>query len=103
MVSLEAQCKVADLFAAATTAFVAGKRVSPSLGKGRSYDPYPAIDAVTFDQRVQSILNLYDWQVTQVHLTSNGATSGSQPVVEDGQITLDLLAREGIVLSVAQT
>ncbi|MFN8482950.1 MAG: alpha-amylase family glycosyl hydrolase [Anaerolineae bacterium] len=56
------------LFAASVIAFVAGKRVSPSLVKGRSYDPHPAIDAAQFGARIERLLNLYDWQVTQAQL-----------------------------------
>jgi glycosidase len=56
------------LFAAAVISFVAGDRVSRSLIEGRSYDPVPKTDGVQFGQRIQNLLNLYDWQVTQVQL-----------------------------------
>jgi cyclomaltodextrinase / maltogenic alpha-amylase / neopullulanase len=56
------------LFAAAVIAFTAGDRVSPTLVEGRSYDPYPGIDAVAFGRRIQGLLDLYDWEVTQVQL-----------------------------------
>ncbi len=55
-------------FTSAIIAFAAGERVSPTLVEGRSYDPYPALDAVGFGQRIQRLLNLYDWEVTQVML-----------------------------------
>ncbi|MGH2543862.1 MAG: glycoside hydrolase family 13 protein, partial [Ardenticatenaceae bacterium] len=55
-------------FASAVIAFTAGERVSPSLVKGRSYDPHPAIDAAQFGARIQRVLNLYDWEVTLVML-----------------------------------
>ncbi|MDX1616532.1 MAG: glycoside hydrolase family 13 protein [Candidatus Promineifilaceae bacterium] len=51
-------------FAAAVTAFVAGDRVSPTLVKGRSYDPYPPADAEAFAQRIDELLEGYAWPVT---------------------------------------
>jgi cyclomaltodextrinase len=54
------------VFAAATIAFSAGDRVSRNLVQGRSYDPYPGIDAVQFGQRIERLLALYDWETTQV-------------------------------------
>ncbi len=52
----------------AIIAFAAQDRVSEPLVEGRSYDPYPATDAAGFGKRIQRLLNLYDWQVTQVQL-----------------------------------
>ncbi len=57
-------------FTSAVIAFTAGERVSHALTKERSYDPYPGIDAVQFGQRIQRVLNLYDWNVTTVQLNS---------------------------------
>ncbi len=57
-------------FTSATIAFTAGERVSHALTKDRSYDPYPGIDAAEFNQRIQRLLNLYDWQVTQVQMNN---------------------------------
>jgi cyclomaltodextrinase / maltogenic alpha-amylase / neopullulanase len=56
------------LFTSAAIAFTAGDRVSDSLVRGRSYDPYPGIDAAAFGQRIQRLLALYDWEVTQAQL-----------------------------------
>jgi glycosidase len=54
------------VFTAATIAFTAGYRVSPALVRGRSYDPYPGIGAVEFGVRIRRLLELYDWETTQV-------------------------------------
>jgi len=54
------------VFAAATIAFAAGDRVSPSVVAGRSYDPYPGIDAREFGERIAKLLATYDWETTQV-------------------------------------
>jgi cyclomaltodextrinase / maltogenic alpha-amylase / neopullulanase len=56
------------LFTSATIAFTAGDRVSEALVKDRSYDPYPGIDAEEFGERIQYLLNLYDWNITLVQL-----------------------------------
>jgi cyclomaltodextrinase len=56
------------LFAAAVIAFTAGDRVSRSLIEGRSYDPYPGIDAPQFGERIGRLLSLYDWETTRVQL-----------------------------------
>lgn len=56
------------LFTSAIIAFTAGERVSEPLIIGRSYDPYPAIDAAEFGTRIERLLGLYDWSVTQVQL-----------------------------------
>jgi glycosidase len=42
--------------------------VSRKLVENRAYDPYPGIDAPEFDNRIQSLLNLYDRDTTQVQL-----------------------------------
>lgn len=57
-------------FTSAVIAFTAGERVSHALTHGRSYDPYPGIDATQFNARIQRVLNLYDWDVTRVQLNS---------------------------------
>jgi cyclomaltodextrinase len=57
-------------FTSATIAFTAGERVSHALTKDRSYDPHPGVNATQFNERIQRLLNLYDWQVTQVQLNS---------------------------------
>jgi cyclomaltodextrinase len=56
------------MFTSATIAFTAGHRVSEELVKDRSYNPYPGIDAVQFDRRIESLLSLYDRETNQVQL-----------------------------------
>jgi cyclomaltodextrinase / maltogenic alpha-amylase / neopullulanase len=53
---------------AAVIAFIAGDRVSPILVSNRTYDPCPGIDAAEFSQRIERLLNLYDWRVTKSQL-----------------------------------
>lgn len=47
-------------------AFCAGDRVNPIKIEGRSYFPYPAVDAQTFGRRVDHLHSIYDWETTQV-------------------------------------
>ena len=54
------------VFAAATIAFAAGDRVSENLVRGRSYDPYPGIDASTFGARIEKLLAAYARETTHV-------------------------------------
>ncbi|MHB8897751.1 MAG: glycoside hydrolase family 13 protein [Thermoguttaceae bacterium] len=56
------------VFAAAAIAFAAGDRVSAALAAGRSYDPYPGIDAAQFGRRIEQLLATYGWETTQVQL-----------------------------------
>ncbi|HBY99240.1 MAG: glycoside hydrolase family 13 protein [Ardenticatenaceae bacterium] len=56
------------LFTEAVIAFIAGDRVKLSLVEGRSYEPYPALSAEAFADRIEWLLNLYDWEVTLVQL-----------------------------------
>lgn len=51
-------------------AFCGGDRVSEALVKGRDYKPYPAIDAAGYGRAIHRLLDLYDWNVTQVQLNS---------------------------------
>lgn len=51
--------------AAAVIAFTAGNRVSPKLVDGRSYEPYPGIDASEFGRRIRRLIGLYDWEIIQ--------------------------------------
>lgn len=57
-------------FTSAVIAFCGGDRVSRELVKDRSYNPYPGIDAAAYDQAIQRLLDLYDWDVTRVQLNS---------------------------------
>lgn len=55
-------------FTSATIAFTGGQRVSAALVENRSYNPFPGIDAVEFDRRIRSLVDLYDRETNQVQL-----------------------------------
>lgn len=56
------------LFTAPVIAFTAGDRVVVEMTEGRSYEPYPALDAPGFAAAIERLLNLYDWEHTQAQM-----------------------------------
>ena len=64
-------------FAASTIAFAAGERVRMEHVQGRSYQPYPALTAAGYATKIESLLNLYDWQInlTQLNLLASHDTA----------------------------
>jgi cyclomaltodextrinase len=65
------------LFTGATIAYVAGERVQPEEVLGRSYDTMPALDAMGYADKLENLLNLYDWQIqlTQLNLLDSHDTA----------------------------
>lgn len=56
------------LFTAPTIAFTTGDRVIREYVEGRSYTPYPALDAKGYAAKIQNLLKLYDWEIQQTQL-----------------------------------
>jgi cyclomaltodextrinase len=56
------------IFTAPVIAFTAKDRVVPQMTEGRNYDPYPALDAPAFAQKIEDLLKLYRWETTQVQM-----------------------------------
>lgn len=65
------------LFTGATIAYVAGDRVVPELVVGRSYDTMPSLNGVGYADKIEWLLNLYDWQIqlTQLNLLDSHDTA----------------------------
>jgi glycosidase len=65
------------LFTGATIAYVAGERVQPQELLGRSYDTMPALSAMGYADKIDNVLNLYDWQIqlTQLNLLDSHDTA----------------------------
>lgn len=65
------------LFAEAAIAFAAGHRVVKRAVTGRSYAPWPGIDAPTYAAKIHHVLGLYDWQIdlAQLNLLDSHDTS----------------------------
>lgn len=56
------------LFTAPLIAFTAGERVMIEMTEGRSYEPYPALDAPGFARAIESLLEMYNWEHTQAQM-----------------------------------
>jgi cyclomaltodextrinase len=65
------------LFTGPTIAFTAGDRVDVEQIIDRSYHPYPPILAEEYAHKIQSLLQLYDWeiQLTQLNLLDSHDTA----------------------------
>ncbi len=65
------------LFAAPTIAFAAGERVDMAQVQDRSYHPYPPLFAAEYRDKIQSLLQLYPWeiQLTQLNLLASHDTA----------------------------
>ena len=63
-------------FAEPTIAFTSGDRFIPEYAQ-HHYEPYPAIDARQYSDRIKKLLNLYSWeiQLTQLNLLNSHDTS----------------------------
>jgi cyclomaltodextrinase len=64
-------------FTGATIAYTAGDRVIREEVQDRDYDPYPAMDAVTYSDKIQLLLHRYPWdiQLTQLNLLASHDTA----------------------------
>jgi cyclomaltodextrinase / maltogenic alpha-amylase / neopullulanase len=64
-------------FTGPTIAFTAGDRVDLEQVKDRSYEPYPAISAATYAEKIQTLLQRYPWeiQLTQLNLLASHDTA----------------------------
>ena len=56
------------LFTGPAIAFTAKDRVVMPLVQNPSYFPYPALDAKGYAQKIDDLLNLYDWEIQQTQL-----------------------------------
>jgi cyclomaltodextrinase / maltogenic alpha-amylase / neopullulanase len=65
------------LFTGPTIAFAAGDRVILDQVKSRDYKPYPPLLAPSYAQKIQDLLQLYDWQIqlTQLNLLASHDTA----------------------------
>jgi glycosidase len=65
------------LFAGATIAYTAGPRVVPQEVAGRSYDAMPPLSGIGYADRIDWLLELYDWeiQLTQLNLLDSHDTA----------------------------
>jgi cyclomaltodextrinase/neopullulanase len=80
------------LFAVPTIAFTAGDRVIPQYFEHPDYHPLPSINASEYQAKIESLLNLYPWQIqlTQLNLLNSHDTARLITSVGDDQASVDL-------------
>jgi cyclomaltodextrinase / maltogenic alpha-amylase / neopullulanase len=80
------------LFTAPTIAFTAGDRVVMDLVESRSYDPYPALLAPDYAQKIQALLDLYPWeiQLTQLNQLASHDTARLISIAQGDRASVEL-------------
>ncbi|MBE9182750.1 DUF3459 domain-containing protein [Oculatella sp. LEGE 06141] len=80
------------LFTAPTIAFTAGDRVQRHHVEDRSYEPYPALDASGYAQKIQALLGMYPWeiQLTQLNLLASHDTARLLTIAADDEDSVKL-------------
>jgi glycosidase len=92
------------LFTGPTIAFTAGDRVIEHHAKEPEYEPYPALDATAYADKIKALLEMYPWdiQLTQLNLLSShdvariltvvGAEEASSTAQQEAYISTKLAA-----------
>ena len=80
------------LFNQAVLAFVVGDRIVLEEVKYNSYYPYPALDGAEYATKIQSLLELYPWeiQLTQLNLLGSHDTSRLITIADGDQTSVEL-------------
>lgn len=80
------------LFTAPTIAFTAGDRVLMKYVESPSYQPYPALSAQEYAQKIQKLLTLYPWeiQLTQLNLLDSHDTARLITIVDGDRASVEL-------------
>lgn len=80
------------LFTGPTLAFTAGDRIVKPLVELPDYFPYPPLDAQNYAEKIQALLDLYDWeiQLTQLNLLSSHDIARALSVVGEDQASFEL-------------
>ena len=80
------------LFTAPTIAFTAGDRVVMDLVESRSYEPYPALSAPAYAQKIQALLDLYPWeiQLTQLNQLASHDTARLISIAQNDRASVEL-------------
>jgi glycosidase len=73
-------------------AFTAGDRVVRAMTEGRSYQPYPALDAPGFARKITALLEMYHWEHTlvQMNLLDSHDTARLLTLAQDDLATVRL-------------
>ncbi|MBD2460574.1 DUF3459 domain-containing protein [Oscillatoria sp. FACHB-1407] len=80
------------LFAAPTIAFTAGDRVDRSQFRDPSYQPFPALSAEGYAQKIEALLQLYPWeiQLTQLNLLASHDTARLLTIAQEDIASVEL-------------
>jgi cyclomaltodextrinase len=80
------------LFTGPTIAFAAGDRVLREHVEGPAYDPYPALDAQGYANKMKDLLALYDWeiQLTQLNSLASHDTARLMTIVGGDRASIEL-------------
>lgn len=80
------------LFTGPTIAFTAGDRVIMDYVRGPSYEPYPALSAQGYVQKIEKLLELYDWQIqlTQLNLLASHDTARLLTIADGDRTSVEL-------------
>jgi cyclomaltodextrinase / maltogenic alpha-amylase / neopullulanase len=79
-------------FSEAAIAFAAGERVQRQYLRGRSYRPYPALNAADYAASIEKLLSLYDWQIqlTQMNLLDSHDTARLRTIADSDPASVEL-------------
>jgi len=80
------------LFTGPVIAFTAKDSVDMSLAESVAYHPYPALDAKGYAEKVDDLLNLYDWEIqqTQLNLLSSHDIARALSVADEDTTSMTL-------------
>ncbi len=80
------------LFTGPTIAFAAGDRVIMDYVRNPSYEPYPALSAQGYAQKMEALLTLYDWeiQLTQLNLLASHDTARLLSIADGDRASVEL-------------
>ncbi|MEO0770834.1 MAG: glycoside hydrolase family 13 protein, partial [Cyanobacteria bacterium J06649_4] len=80
------------LFTGPALAFTAKEKVDMSLVEIVDYYPYPALDAKGYAEKIDALLNLYDWEIqqTQLNLLSSHDVARVLSVVNEDVASMEL-------------
>ncbi len=80
------------LFTSPTMAFCGGDRIIRKYVEEPYYFPYPAIKAEEYQQKIEELLNLYDWEInlTQLNLLASHDTARLLTIAGNDRKTVEL-------------
>ena len=80
------------LFTGPAMAFAAKNNIEMSLVESVDYFPYPSLDAKGYAEKIDELLNLYDWEIqqTQLNLLSSHDVARALSVMSENETSMKL-------------